>query len=112
MATLQGHSAAVLGVAFSPDGRRLASASSDKTIRLWFASFPEALASPKTRADAVEKIYRASLHVLRYRLTELDFEPLPDLIDKVAPTAPPRPLDRDLLEWLLKIGEELPKTAR
>jgi WD40 repeat protein len=112
VATLQGNSAAVLSIAFSPDGRRLASASSDRTIRLWFASFPEALASPKTRADALEKIYRASLHVLRYRPTELDFEPLPDPIDQVAPTDPPRPLDRDLLEWLLEIGEKLPKTAR
>ncbi len=113
VATLQGHSAAVLSVAFSPDGRRLASASWDKTIRFWFASFPEALASPKMRADAVEKIYRASLHVLRYRPTELDFEPLPDLKpgEKTAVDRP-RPLDKDVLEWLLEIGEKLPETSR
>jgi WD40 repeat protein len=35
--TLRGHSKVVLGVAFSPDGKRLATASGDNTAKVWNA---------------------------------------------------------------------------
>ncbi len=35
--TLKGHTRAVMSVAFSADGKRLASASSDQTVKVWAA---------------------------------------------------------------------------
>ncbi|MBN3881361.1 MAG: hypothetical protein HWQ42_34940 [Nostoc sp. JL23] len=50
---LEGHSDAVYSVAFSPDGKTIASASSDKTVKVWDAVTAKEITSFKGHSDAV-----------------------------------------------------------
>ena len=45
---LRGHTSAVLSTAFSPDGKRIVTASADKTARLWDAETGEPISTPLT----------------------------------------------------------------
>ena len=49
MLTLRGHSGEVFGVAYSPDGKRLATASEDKTVQVYAIDIRELLNLARSR---------------------------------------------------------------
>ena len=53
LATLKGHTDAVQSVAFSPDGKTLASGSHDKTVKLWDVTTGKERATLEGHTDAV-----------------------------------------------------------
>jgi WD40 repeat protein len=53
---LTGHSGTVTGVAFSPDGRRLASGSEDRTVKLWDTARGEEVFTLRGHTQAVYRV--------------------------------------------------------
>ena len=53
IATVRGHVDAILGLAFSPDGATIATASYDRTVKLWDAANGSELGTLKEHSDAV-----------------------------------------------------------
>jgi WD40 repeat protein len=54
--TLMGHTGPVNSVAFSPDGKRLASASSDQTVKVWDAGSGHELLTVKGHTVEVSSV--------------------------------------------------------
>jgi WD40 repeat protein len=55
-ATLEGHSKSVQSVAFSPDGRLLATASDDKTARVWDLASGQCTATLEGHPESVSSV--------------------------------------------------------
>ena len=54
--TLKGHTSEVSSVAFSPDGKRLASASEDRTVKVWDAATGQETLTLKGHTDRVTSV--------------------------------------------------------
>ena len=54
--TFRGHTDAIASVAFSPDGKRLATASVDKTVRVWEVATGNEVLSLKRYTDTVHSV--------------------------------------------------------
>jgi WD40 repeat protein len=56
LVTLRGHAGAVYDVAFSPDGTRIASASDDRTVKVWDARTGQELRTFRGHGDLVSRV--------------------------------------------------------
>jgi len=70
-ATLTGHSGSVLCLSFSPDGRTLASGSSDKTIKLWHVADRQDGGAPKDLTGRDKATFAPQSH----SVTSVSFSP-------------------------------------
>ncbi|KAF2681633.1 hypothetical protein K458DRAFT_456633 [Lentithecium fluviatile CBS 122367] len=79
LSTLEGHSASVWSVAFSHDSTRLASASDDRTVKVWDARSGECLSTIKVEEPLYSISFDSSDRCLRTGIGVIDISALPML---------------------------------
>ena len=71
--TLEGHAHSVIAIAFPPDGKQLASASYDRTVRLWDAATGSALQTLETDGALQELSFSSDGQYLNTDRGQLSF---------------------------------------